>query len=87
MCVRVCALNEQGAIRANFLRENRRKTCFFFPFLHSDGEKRRDGYFNVSKGGGSLRERGLIFIEEAPGGGKFSPNSFHEIHLVPLFPL
>lgn len=21
---------------------------FFFPFLHSDGEKRRDGYFNVS---------------------------------------
>lgn len=46
----------------------------------SFGKKRRDGYFNVSKGGGSLRERGLIFIEEAPGGGKFSPSSFHEIH-------
>lgn len=29
MCVRVCALNEQGAIRAHFLRENRRKTCSF----------------------------------------------------------
>lgn len=29
MCVRVCALNEQGAIRANFLRENHRKTCSF----------------------------------------------------------